>query len=119
MSTDPGGEAVLEFDEIVVRVNVDALQDVVNGASSMGYVEGEFKVTDRWEFAKELIRVLNGQDEQGCTPLHKVFDDAIIEAIENGAFGIAEKCATCGHIEAQHPVSPELQCEKFRHSTAV
>lgn len=52
---------------------------------------GEFlipKVTDPAMFAKEVYRRLNDEEEDGTTIVHRMFDDAIKEAVEQGAEGI-------------------------------
>lgn len=41
-------------------------------------------------FAKEVVRELNSEDEEGTTAIHKMFDAAFIEAIEQGAEGVEE-----------------------------
>jgi hypothetical protein len=49
-----------------------------------------FKVTDPDAFAKDLVIELNNENEIGTTCIHKMFDAAIEEAINQGAFGIEE-----------------------------
>jgi len=48
------------------------------------------KITDPAEFAKELVYVLNGEEEDGTTRVHRMFDGAIQEAFEQGAMGCEE-----------------------------
>jgi hypothetical protein len=88
MSQDNGGKAVIEDGAIVIRVSLDALPMVLEGAWTMGKFDTRYKITDAGEFARELMRALNSEDEQGTTAIHKLFDQAILEAIERGAFGI-------------------------------
>jgi hypothetical protein len=84
------GEAVIEDGAIVIRVPLTALPQVVEGAWALGSLETRYVVTDTEAFAKDLVRALNDEDEQGTTLVHKMFDDAINEALEQGAEGIEE-----------------------------
>lgn len=85
-----GGQAVIEDGQIVIRVAIDALQTVVDGAWAMRSIDARQKVTDADLFAKELCIALNREDEQGTTRVHKAFDDAILFAIEQGFEGIED-----------------------------
>ncbi|PAQ03691.1 hypothetical protein LRP31_25660 [Mesorhizobium mediterraneum] len=46
------------------------------------------KVTDPAAFAKAVYHQLNDEEEDGTTIVHRMFDDAIKEAVEQGAEGI-------------------------------
>lgn len=76
------GEAKIEGDEIVFRVPIAFLPDIVEGAEDSG------KVTDAAISARELLTELNHEDETGSTPFHRMFDECISEAINQGAEGI-------------------------------
>ena len=84
------GEAIIEDGSLVIRVSLEALPMVLDGAWAMNKLDHRYKITDASEFAKELMHALNREDEQGTTPVHEMFDDAIIYCIEQGAFGIDE-----------------------------
>lgn len=84
------GEAVIEKDSLVIRVSLKALPMVLEGAWAMGKFDTRYKITDANEFAKELMYALNREDEQGTTPVHELFDAAILHVIEQGGFGIDE-----------------------------
>jgi hypothetical protein len=90
MSEMQSGEAVIEGDSIVIRVAIDALPMIVEGAWAAGGMDLRLKVTDAKTFAKDLVRTLNDEEEDGTTPIHKMFDAAIWEASEQGADGIDE-----------------------------
>ena len=52
---------------------------------------GEFlipKIVDADAFARAVYHQLNDEEEDGTTIVHRMFDDAIKEAIEQGAEGI-------------------------------
>ena len=58
---------------------------------------GLYNVTDHAAFAKELVRTLNHESEDGSTRLTKMLDEAVEHAIEYGAEGIEENSATDRH----------------------
>jgi hypothetical protein len=83
-------QAVIERGEIVIRVPVANLGAVVEGSWAAGGMDTRFKVTNTDEFARELVTELNREDDAGTTRIHKMFDAAIDEAINQGALGIEE-----------------------------
>lgn len=83
-------DAVIENGSIVIRVAVDALPAIVEGGWAAGAYDTRFKVTDIFEFAADLVRELNRESEDGTTRIHVMFDKAILEAVDQGAFGIEE-----------------------------
>jgi hypothetical protein len=87
---EDSGQAVIEGDALVIRVSLANLPMVLEGAWAMGKFDTRFKITDASEFAKELMHALNREDEQGTTPVHEMFDKAILYATEQGALGIDE-----------------------------
>lgn len=84
------GSAKIEGDNIVIRVATNNLPAIVEGLWVMGVMATRFKVTDAKQFAKELLRALNDEWEDGTNPFRRMFDKAIEEAIEQGAEGIEE-----------------------------
>jgi hypothetical protein len=82
--------AKIENGRIVISVAVDALPMIVEGAWAGGGMDIRFKVTNAVKFATDLVRELNHEEEDGTTPVHKMFDAAISEAIDQGADGIEE-----------------------------
>lgn len=84
------GQAVLEKGSLVIRVSLKALPMVLEGAWAMGKLDTRYKITDAGEFASALTRALNREDEQGTTPIHELFDAAVLHVIEQGGFGIDE-----------------------------
>ncbi|HEV2897418.1 MAG TPA: hypothetical protein VGX71_06180 [Pseudaminobacter sp.] len=46
------------------------------------------KITDAEAFAKCVFDALVDEEEDGTTPVHRMFEDAIREAVEQGAEGI-------------------------------
>lgn len=84
------GKADLVDGEIVIRLPVDNLGCALEGAWALHYIDAHFTVTDPQAFAKEVMRSLNNEDEQGTTLIHRMFDKAMLDAIEQGAEGVEE-----------------------------
>lgn len=87
---DNSGTAVIEDGVIVIRLPVANLPAVVEGAWLASGIDIRYKVIDPVAFAKALCVELNQEDESGSTRIHKMFDRAIDEAINQGAEGIEE-----------------------------
>lgn len=62
----------------------------MDGAFAMAALPIRYEITNFDEFAAELVRALNDEDEQGTTRVHKMFDAAIEYAVDQGALGITE-----------------------------
>lgn len=90
MKQENGGQAIIEDGAIVIRVSLDALPAVLEGAWAMRKLDIRYEITNPLEFAKEVVRALNREDEQGTTDIHNLFDQAFLDAIEAGAEGIDE-----------------------------
>jgi len=71
---------------IVIRVPVDALEQAMreNPRDDSYY---DVKVTDAAEFAADVVRELNREEEDGTTPVHLLFDKALAAAVDNGSMG--------------------------------
>ena len=83
-------EAAIVKGSIVIRVPMKSLKDLVEGAWALGSLDTRMKITDAKAFADELVSAINCEDEEGTTPLHRLFDAAINDALEQGAEGIEE-----------------------------
>ena len=89
MKVQPG-KAVIEDNAIVIRVPLASLPQVVEGAWALGSLDTRWKLTNVPLFARDFVRELNSEDEEGTTMVHRMFDAAINEALEQGAEGIEE-----------------------------
>lgn len=78
------GRAEIEDGNIVIRVSIDNLETIVNN----GPHSDEIEVVDPHLFARDLVVALQEEAEDGTTAVHKLFDDAILGAFENGADGV-------------------------------
>jgi len=86
-------------DEIVIRVGVSILKWAVeHPLDDRLTVHNDetgkfmcFDITDEEEFARDVLRALNDEDEQGTTMVHRLLDNAFVEAVDNGSIGVAEE----------------------------
>lgn len=90
ITLENSGRAIIEDGSIVIRIAIDALPMIVEGSWASGGMGTRYKVTDAAAFAADLVRELNDESEDGTTRIHRMFDKAIINAIEQGAEGIEE-----------------------------
>lgn len=82
------GRAVVEDGALVIRVPLETLPAVVEGAWGAGTWDKRLLVTSTAKLASELCLVLNDEDERGTTLVHKMFDSALWEAYDQGYEGI-------------------------------
>jgi len=85
-----GGDAIIEKGSIVIRFPLDALQSAMDGAWGMNTLSPRQKVVNKREYANELVRLLNREDEQGTTQVHRLMDWAFNESLEQGCEGIED-----------------------------
>lgn len=90
MAENYSGKAVIEDGCIVIRLPVAHLPQVVDGGYAAGAYPRRYHITNLEEFVADLVRELNDEQEDGTTPIHELFDGAIIAAVEQGALGIEE-----------------------------
>jgi len=84
-----GELASIEGDDIVIRFPVAGIETALKHMPDPPYVYGEEpKFTDLPTFAKEFVRELNREAEDGTTLVHIALDAALTRAIENGAEGV-------------------------------
>jgi hypothetical protein len=77
------GRAVIEGDDIVIRVAISALPVILEGIGGM--FDDHYVVSDLKEFARDIVYELNREEEDGTTQIHRLFDKGIEEAIEQGS----------------------------------
>ncbi len=75
--------------QLIISIPVSALQWAVQ-ISDYGtyheYSEGHhLKILNSFEFAKDVVRELNMEAEDGSTLVTRMLDKAMIKAIENGS----------------------------------
>lgn len=85
-----GAEAVIDWWRIEISIDVSALPVILSGSLAVRNADPLYRVTDAHAFAAELVLALNHEDEDGSTVVHKMFDAAMDEAIDQGAEGVEE-----------------------------
>jgi hypothetical protein len=85
------GRAVIQDGEIIIRIQIATLPLAMSGACDLQAIEPRYRITDAELFADAFVRELNREDEQGTTLIHRLFDKAMNEALEQGAEGVEEE----------------------------
>ncbi len=85
-------EAYIENENIVILLPISVLESALhqNPRDDSYY---NVTIKDRVGFAKDVVRELNSEAEDGTTMIHDLFDMAMAEAIDNGSMSceFAEK----------------------------
>lgn len=77
---------VIEDDQLKISIGVGLLQHACEVGRSYG--NGDIKITDKEEFLTGLTRELERENVDGGTLLHRAFDSAVNEMLENGERGV-------------------------------
>jgi hypothetical protein len=81
--TDTSAEAVIEGDDLVIRLPMANIQAAVLGGWGQGNL-GPLFIDHPRSFAQAMCHALNYENEVGDTMVHKLLDDAITTAFEHG-----------------------------------
>jgi hypothetical protein len=73
---------------LTISIGVDQLCH----ACSIGrlYGLGDIEITDKKLFVEGIVQQLKSQDHDGSTVVHKMFDNAATQMLENGELGVDE-----------------------------
>jgi hypothetical protein len=83
--------AFISRGEIVIRLPIEVIPAAYMGGEDVGAIDPGFKITDAPLFARDVIRELNRENpDNGVTAIHRLFDAAMIAAIEDGAEGVED-----------------------------
>lgn len=77
--------AVIDDGNIVIRLPLANLQTIMDGGFACNAYEARYKVLDQAGAGKDICSALNDEDEDGTTPIHRLFDAAINEALNQGS----------------------------------
>lgn len=85
----------IEGEELVIRIGIDTLAWAAEHNPRFfnpdkPYAEKYITVENNIELAHDVVGELNGEEEDGTTPLHLLLDEALFNAAENGSLGYAE-----------------------------
>lgn len=81
--------AKIDGEEIVIRFPIAALTGVVPYALERAWGARNIAVVDKVAFAEELVVELNREEENGDTPVHRMIDNAVVRAADNGVEGLS------------------------------
>lgn len=84
---DHGLTAEIVDGKLIISIGINVLAH----ACEFGHPENqadEFRIVDKDEFAKDILNEITREEEDGTTPLHRLFDAATLEAIDQGSLGI-------------------------------
>lgn len=90
-------KAEVEGDQLVIRIGLDTLAHAAEHCTlfyheekHMGAMGPYCNVADKDELAKDVIRAMTREDEDGSTPLSDMFDQAIEDAADDGSCAFTE-----------------------------
>jgi hypothetical protein len=84
----------IEGEDLVIRLSADELKNATETCPALEELCKEHnnfgapKVTDLPAWRKEVMRVLVAEAENGSTLIHRMFDRAFQDAVEQGAEGV-------------------------------
>lgn len=85
---DIGLNAKLLNDQVVITIGIDVLAYAIQNGDE--WPEG-FKIKNKRKFAEEVVDILNQDEEDGDTSLHRVLDNAALAVLESGSENISEQ----------------------------
>lgn len=84
-NNEHSAKAVVEDGAIVIRVPLANLQAVMDGGFACNAYAQRYRVLDLAGAAIDICAALNDEDEEGSTPIHRLFDAGINEALNQGS----------------------------------
>ena len=89
-------EVKIEDETLVIRIGFDALKiaceyNPLFSSYPENYEPPYKEVVDVNELAHDVKRALLDEEEDGTTPLHTLFDNAFVEAYEQGSAAFKEE----------------------------
>lgn len=81
----------IEDNAIVIRLPFDALESATKYCPDLNEMAEDFEVevVDINEWANDVLHELTMEEEDGTTPVMRLFDAAFADAAENGSLGIS------------------------------
>lgn len=77
----------IEKGQLVISIGIALLAHAVQSSDQWSE---DFRVTDIQEFAKSMVRRLAEEEEDGTTPVHRMFDVVADQVLEQGDDGVDE-----------------------------
>ncbi|MCO7594246.1 MULTISPECIES: hypothetical protein [Pseudomonas] len=85
--TDALPTVAVEGDQLVIRITTECLLHAVTCSPEWPTDEAgsPISITDDQLLLQEIIHELQREDEQGTNPMHRLFDEAALNALNNGS----------------------------------
>ena len=83
-----GLTVALDNDAIVIRLPLAGIPAAAEGSWAAQGMDLRLKITDVALFAAAVVQELEREEEDGTTPVHRLFDKAFEEAAEQGSEGV-------------------------------
>ena len=85
----------IEGDQLVIRIGVDTLSHAAQNCPEFyDHILRKYapyvRVSDAHQLARSIRGMLQREDESGATRLHKLLDDCIVAAWEDGSEGFED-----------------------------
>ena len=106
----------VEDGEIVIRIGIETMKEAAQyegrdpfwvDEDNAGHYFQRYKVVDPLEFAKDIVRQLQDEAEDGSSMLTNLLDKACDKAIDDGSLGVSEDEYIAGKIERFHAKAKE------------
>jgi len=92
MRTHAGMRVSRTARKIVIELPLSVLPKALLGSPLNMDSDGDpaYHVINKAAFAEAIVEALGREEDDGTTPLHRLFDDAMLAAIEDGCEGVEE-----------------------------
>jgi hypothetical protein len=106
-------QAYIKDGNIIIQLPVRNLKMAVKGYVDADFGLDPFVVTDSKAFAKGVVRALNEEEEDGRSPIHRMFDAAFEQALADGSDGVedAVRCDLCGEAFSKDKIIIDTENE--------
>jgi hypothetical protein len=96
--------------KLQISIGIALLAFAVQAPDGAGWPE-DWHINDINKFAASMARQLRRESENGTTPVHRMFDAAAIEVLEQGEDGVDEGSVEIGIKLAQDFLGPTHRAE--------
>lgn len=107
-------EVEVEDGQIIIRFPLACLRLAMAGAIELGTVPAGWLVAWGDKLASDMVAELSREDDEGTTPVHRLLDAAMTEAIEAGSTGVVRcdpECARCFGVGLPDRSKPRDLCD--------
>lgn len=87
-------QVAIEDEQLVIRIGIGTLAFAAEYCAEFysedihqGSIGPYVRVTNREALARDVVRALTSEEEDGTTPLHLLFDQAFVDARDDGSEG--------------------------------